>query len=408
MRSEYVLPDKFGARSHVTVAQQWAEHDNVRAALSFSFVESTAASVEAALRLVSSYQEIWFETDQLEEGRRWIEQALALDRELAQQRDAHAGAPVETAAYGDWAARPPRQGSWGQHPRVAALNALASVAAMNLYPDVLLAATDEALALARTVGDTLGVAVALTFRAYLAQFRGDPEAITLGEQSLALYRDLGDRHGTWRMLQSLGGALLNRGDRQGAQRFYEEALAMARAVGDIRGNAQELRYLGWIAFLEEEYERAEQFFAESATWWERMPNRRGFQWLLRDEGRLLLAQGNHETAAVRLRESLRLSIAGGDVRTVIVCLEALAGVLARICGSAAPSLRAARLLGAAAAMREVRQLPVPGIDRPAYELAMAAARAALDERAFETAFSEGRAISQDEAVALALDESASA
>jgi len=324
---------------------------------------------------------------------------LAMDRQRTQQRESDADADGASGDYGDWASRPPRQGSLGQHPRVAALVSQAAAASMNYYPDVVVAATDEALALARAVGDTLGVAAALTFRAYLHQYRGEPEAVTLGEESLALYRSLHDKHGTWRMLQSLGGALLNLGEYPRARAYYEEALALARSEGDVRGNAQELRFLGQLAFLEGDFERATQLYAESATWWAKMPARRGYQWLLRDQGRLLLAQGDLEAAAARLRESVRVAMPGGEIRTVIACFEALAGALA----TASP-VRAARLLGAAAALRATRGLPIAGVDHPYYKQAMAATRAALDEQAFETAFAEGQSMTLDEAVACALDE----
>ena len=55
-------------------------------------------------------------------------------------------------------------------------------------------------------------------------------------------------------------------------------------------------------------------------------------------------------------------------------------------------------------MRATRQLPVPRADRPTYDQAMAAIRAALSEQAFEAAFADGQTLTQDEAVALALHE----
>lgn len=289
-------------------------------------------------------------------------------------------------------------------PLNGVLPAVAHAASMNHFPDIALALTDEANTLARAVGDTLGEAVGLGNRTFVAQFRGDREAITLGEQSLAAYRAVGDKRGAKRVLQALGGALLNLGDHQGARRYYEEALALARSVGDVRGNAQMLRFLGWIAFLEGDHERAAQCFAESATWWERMPIRHADRALRRDQGRLLFAQGDHEAAAVHLREALRLSVASGDGRAIITSLEALAGVLASIDVSMAQALRSASLLGAAAAMRATRKLPVPRADRPTYEQAMAAIRLHLSDQAFEAAFAEGQALTQDEAVALALNE----
>ena len=136
----------------------------------------------------------------------------------------------------------------------------------------------------------------------------------------------------------------------------------------------------------------------------------GYQWLLLAWGRLLLAQGDLEQAAGRLRKSLRLSHIGNDPRTITSCLDRLAGVLALAHADATTTtpLCAARVLGAAAKMRAGMGTPVAEIDRSTHDQAMAATRAALGERAFEAAFAEGQAMSRDEAVAYALDEQPSA
>jgi predicted ATPase/class 3 adenylate cyclase len=403
-RSEQVEQHLFGSQKEGLVAQQWAEADNVRAALAWSLVERTPEITDDALRLVSAYSDVWYEADQHEEGRRWGEHVLAMDREHTPRGEVQGDAPASTRSYGAWASRPSRESSKGQHPRVAALNAVGYLATMDQIPDIALARTDEALTVARAVGDRLGQAVALMDRAFLASFRGDAEAVTLGEESLAMYRALGDRNGARRALQLIGNTWLNLGDHQGARRYLEESLALTRSAGDVRATAQLLRFLGWIAFLEGDLERAMQLLDESAAWWERMPTRSGIQALIRDQGRLLFAHGDHEAAAVRLRESLRLSAASSDGRSVITCLEALAGVLASIDGSMVQAQRAARLLGAAAAMRTTRKLPIPRVDRPTYEQALAATRATLSEHAFETVFAEGQAMTQEEAVAVALGE----
>ena len=63
---------------------------------------------------------------------------------------------------------------------------------------------------------------------------------------------------------------------------------------------------------------------------------------------------------------------------------------------------AGRLLGAAAALREATGVPVSPLDRPTFELAMSAARAAVDEKDFDAALAEGRSLSTDQAIELAL------
>jgi hypothetical protein len=67
-------------------------------------------------------------------------------------------------------------------------------------------------------------------------------------------------------------------------------------------------------------------------------------------------------------------------------------------------LRAARLLAASDAGRATIGIHIDVGDRPDYEHALADLRAQLGDAAFEAAWAEGAALSQEEAVALALNE----
>jgi hypothetical protein len=66
--------------------------------------------------------------------------------------------------------------------------------------------------------------------------------------------------------------------------------------------------------------------------------------------------------------------------------------------------RAARLLGAAAAAREATGALLPPVEQPDHDATVQAARVALGEAAFATAWAAGQALTLDEAVAEALAE----
>jgi hypothetical protein len=68
----------------------------------------------------------------------------------------------------------------------------------------------------------------------------------------------------------------------------------------------------------------------------------------------------------------------------------------------ADPLRAARLWGAAAALREQIGAPMWPIDRPEYERRVAACHTALGDEAFEAAWQAGRALSWEQAADAAL------
>jgi hypothetical protein len=105
-------------------------------------------------------------------------------------------------------------------------------------------------------------------------------------------------------------------------------------------------------------------------------------------------------AATLYREGLTLVESVHDQVGLARCLEGLATVAA----AQAQGLRAARLGGSAAARRAALGVPLPPSARAAFEGAMAAARAALGEDAFATAWAAGQALSTEQAIAEAIHE----
>jgi hypothetical protein len=72
----------------------------------------------------------------------------------------------------------------------------------------------------------------------------------------------------------------------------------------------------------------------------------------------------------------------------------------------APPERAARLLGVAEALREALGTPMEPVLRAEYEREVAATRAALGEATFQTLFAEGRAMTLEQGVLYALQDTA--
>ena len=66
----------------------------------------------------------------------------------------------------------------------------------------------------------------------------------------------------------------------------------------------------------------------------------------------------------------------------------------------------ARLAGVATALRRSLGSALPPVDREGHERYLAAARAHLDEAAWEAAWAEGRAMPLEQAIAYALEEGA--
>jgi predicted ATPase/DNA-binding CsgD family transcriptional regulator len=91
----------------------------------------------------------------------------------------------------------------------------------------------------------------------LAQAQGDHErAVALSEEALALARDLGDRRSAAAALTTLGLVALVLGDFARAEANLAEGLALFEADGDVRAGAWAMRHLGTVAYRRHDLARA--------------------------------------------------------------------------------------------------------------------------------------------------------
>jgi DNA-binding CsgD family transcriptional regulator len=106
-------------------------------------------------------------------------------------------------------------------------------------------------------------------------------------------------------------------------------------------------------------------------------------------------QKNSEVAHTLAEESLLQALELGHWLTIASCLEALALVIL----AQEKTTWAARLWGAAEVLRQAIEAPLPPVKRPVYEQAVATARSQLGEQLFVAAWSEGRAMTPEQAFA---------
>ena len=370
--AEEAEPKLLGAEQAEWLRRLEEEHENLRAGLHWSLVEAGSTS---GFRLCGALLRFWWTRGHLSEGREWCARLLG-----------KAGGEEPTPE------------------RAKALNAAGALAHYQSDYPATQALNEESLAIKRELGDRSGIAVSLTNLGNVAYQQGDfASAQALYEESVAIVRELGDRWGIAGSLNSLGNVGFAHGELASARARYEESLAIMRELGDRVGIAKSLNNLGNVAFEQGEFASARAQYEESLAIRRELGNRAGIANSLNNLGSVAFEQGDFSAARALHEESLAIDRELGDRRGIAFSLEGLAAVVAAL-GS---SLRAARIWGAAERLREEIRSPLTPDDRPRYVGGVAAARAALeDDAAFECAWHEGRALTLEEAIELAFEETA--
>jgi tetratricopeptide (TPR) repeat protein len=367
-----------GARKELLGAQAatWlnrieAERANLRAALAWTLEHE---HIEMTVQLNRNLWRFWYIRRYFDEGRHWTQVTLdaARRKQLSAEfmviaLDGAAGLANDVGDYAE--ARQLHaeclsiQRARGDTRGIAiSLNNLALVAENQGDYDFAIGCYEECLGLCRQLGEPQLVAIALTNLGNVSQFKGDYErAIALQEESVAIRRPLGDQWGLATSLMNLAEALLYRGEEQRAISLCEECLALHRQMGNERNTAYPLATLGRAMLMRGDTAQAEIFLRTSLT---------------------LLSQSADKTNIL-------------DVLTRIVYVAVAQGKFAR----------AATLFGAEETLRSAIGHPLQPIDHAEHSRHLNAARNQLGATEFDATFAAGRALTLEQAVALALKES---
>ncbi|RPI30295.1 MAG: tetratricopeptide repeat protein, partial [Chloroflexota bacterium] len=258
----------------------------------------------------------------------------------------------------------------------------------------------ESLAIYREIGDKVGIASALIKLGNAATEVGQyATASEFLEEALANWRELEDKHGTARALISLGWTSLRSGDYHLANGRLEEALALSRELGDTRSIGFELSGLGEVALRQGDYLRATELAEESLELRRQLGNKWGVGVSLGILGLVAIREGNWNRAIERLDESLEVRREIGDKSGCAWCLERLAEVALAL-GQAE---KAVSLFGAGSALRASIRSVIDPVDQPEYESEIKSLRAELGEELFAAAWKKGHSLTLEQAAAYALD-----
>jgi len=245
-------------------------------------------------------------------------------------------------------------------PSVARARLLLSAASlMQASDDFVLARAlgEESLAIWQALGDRHGMAGALSVIAVYAREQDDhPSARAMLEQSVALYQEVGDPGGAAIALDRLGTEAHARGDGAAARTYYEQSLAQRQDVDDV------------------------------------------LAWTLHNLGRLAIEEGDAAQARPLLTRSIGILHTEGDTVGILHSLAAFA----RLALLEGRPVRALRLAAAVDVLGATIGATVQPTERAGFAWCQEAAQQALSAADVSAAGAEGRALTLRQAIAEAL------
>jgi predicted ATPase/class 3 adenylate cyclase len=283
-------PHYFDATQKAWLDRLERDHDNFRAALDWWVGQR---SVEAAMELGGSLWRMWQMRGHLQEGRTRLEQLLAM----------------------------PDSGQYPQARRQA-LEAAGGLAYWQADMTTALKHYSENLALTRATGDPRALADALYNDAFVRLFdrRERPQAYTLLQEALRLFRELNDEVGAARVLWAIGVYHVFNKDFPAAIAPFEEAASLNRQRGDRFGLGWALRMRGVVAIQMRDAQLASTLENEALQLFADSHDVSGIVMLLGDFAAIAVLEGDRHRAALlaaaeaaqRQSTGAMLGILGGE------------------------------------------------------------------------------------------------
>jgi len=336
-----------------------AEHDNVRAALAWSLNEEGGG--HAALELVAGVWRFWEIRGYVTEGRQWVERALAASpTDLSRARaDVLTAAGILAAGQGDHAA------------------------AVRYH--------EASLELHEEIGDRKSVEIALHNLANAALHQGNLErARELYERVLAV-ADPSTTEISF-VLVNLADVIDGQGDYEAAVDRYQQAINRSTASDDLWVAAYAMSAFGQAAARHGETDTARELYEKALDIYRRVRDQRAEARLMTMLAELIGQQGDTPGAREILFDALRIRCSLGDAPGICAALEHFSAL-----AQDADPERAARILAAAAAMRERTGARLSMAAQGAVDQQLAQLQSVLGDE-FARAWRQGNGASVDEAL----------
>jgi tetratricopeptide (TPR) repeat protein len=233
----------------------------------------------------------------------------------------------------------------------------------------------------------------------MAIFSEDTAAVQAwAEEALAIYRRLGDLPGIANATASLGVGLGEGGDWERARPFLQESLQLFREVGNEARVMWGTRTLAWAYAELGDLGRARALYEDALEQARASDNRLFASVVLGSLSWLAIKDGRIQQTPALLKESLRIKGEPGDLIETAVGLCHAAQTIALL-GRAETAVQ---LISSFETLSEEIGGSWPWVTRMKEE-ALAAVRPNLDPADFDRAWREGRRLTPEKALTLALD-----
>jgi tetratricopeptide (TPR) repeat protein len=261
-------------------------------------------------------------------------------------------------------------------------------------------ALQEAISISRFTGDKriLGYSLEMLFIA--STFINIPGAAEAAQEGLVIFtEEIDDTWGRGMAYQNMIRLAAMRGDLEEKEKYFRKLREQIREVPLSFQAGLFFLGMGMEESVQGNYEVAKQLFEDGLKIFRRLRNR-NFQTVLTSElGHIARRTEDINQAKNIYKETLRTWQDLGNRAAISHQLECF-GFLA--IAEEEPQ-RAIKLFGAADALREKIQAMMTDYERAEYEPAVAQARSFLTEEKFNSLWAEGRAITIEEAIQLALE-----
>ncbi len=363
--AEGLYANAYGNVDESRLGATLADYDNLRAAMRWGF--GPDGDAESAARIAVALGLFWQVRGHWTEGRRWLEMALAAHPEVSP--------PVRAGALFWSGVLAQEQGEL--EPARERL--------------------ERSLALRREEGDDAQVAKVLHTLGTVTERMGRlDESEAYRKEFLSI--TTGERFAGARAqaANSLGLSALARGDYERAAALFGDALALFEGSRDSVNASVALHNLGDLALRRGDPAAAADLLRRSVAAARDGDARRVVAYSTHLLGYASIELGEGDEALILLGEALELHMSHGDREGVAFVLEGLTRASAP-----ADGVLAFRLAGAADALRETLQAPLPSAEREVLGRILAPAREAIGPQAADEALRTGRSTSFERAVDLA-------